>query len=62
MQPLTIDDTATGRQLVELQGMCEWSELEDPGLDPDCRSFPDAPFAWWARDLAWTATGPRSSA
>ena len=56
-----IDDAATGRLLVPLEGTCAWDQsLEDDSLrdaTPGCAPFPTTPFALWADDLRFSPDG-----
>ncbi len=46
MRPLQIQDVATGRVLVEMEGLCRWDlALPPPRIEPGpCRAFPQPPF------------------
>ena len=56
---LEIDDAATGRMLVRLEGTCTWNSPDDELRDraPGCKPFPNAPFPFWANDLQFAPDG-----
>ncbi|HUF15373.1 MAG TPA: hypothetical protein VMQ46_05760, partial [Acidimicrobiia bacterium] len=60
--PVAVTDVRTGETLVELEGLCRWSEeltlagvpREETG---DCGRFPQPPFPLWAWSLEWSPDG-----
>jgi WD40 repeat protein/DNA-binding CsgD family transcriptional regulator len=60
MGAMHIYDVATGRELATLAGTCDWSDgyvgpREEAG--PECRPFPQTPFALWSSDPEFSPDG-----
>jgi WD40 repeat protein len=58
VDPLHVDDVATGQRLLTLEGLCAWSTaLKDRESTPGCRPFPETPFPIWVERLAYSPDG-----
>lgn len=60
--PVVVRDVVSGDTVVELEGLCRWSqELTATGLPReetgDCQRFPQPPFPLWAWSLEWSPDG-----
>jgi DNA-binding CsgD family transcriptional regulator/WD40 repeat protein len=59
MTPLQVIDSADGRVVSEMQGLCRWDELHSgPRTEAGpCEAFPTVPFGLWNNDIFFSPDG-----
>jgi len=56
--PIKIRDLTSGREVLELEGLCTYENSEtSPENRDECRAFPNRPFPIWAYRLRWSPDG-----